>query len=60
MFGFLKPDPARKLRKQYDAKLDQALQAQRSGNIRAYSELTTEAEAIWKSLEPLEKEKQAS
>lgn len=56
MFGFLKPDPARKLRKQYDAKLDQALQAQRNGDIRGYANLTTEAEAIWKELEPLEKQ----
>lgn len=55
MFGFFKSDPAKKLRKQYDAKLDQALAAQRNGDIRGYSELTAEAEAIWKELEPLEK-----
>lgn len=58
MFGFLKPDPARKLRKQYDAKLDQALQAQRNGNIRGYADLTAEAQAIWKELEPLENQDQ--
>ncbi|MGY6587023.1 MAG: DUF6435 family protein [Wenzhouxiangella sp.] len=55
MFGFFKSDPAKALRKKYDAKLDQALAAQRNGDIRAYSTLTEEADAIWKELEPLEK-----
>lgn len=55
MFGFFKTDPAKKLRKQYNAKLDQALSAQRNGDIRGYAELTAEAEALWKELEPLEK-----
>lgn len=56
MFGFLKPDPAKKLRKQYDAKLEQAMRAQRNGDIRGYSDLTAEAEEIWKELGPLEQE----
>ncbi|TVQ29524.1 MAG: Lacal_2735 family protein [Wenzhouxiangella sp.] len=55
MFGFLKSDPVKKLRKQYDAKLDQALHAQRNGDIKGYAKLTEEANAIWKELEPLEK-----
>lgn len=55
MFGFFKSDPARKLRKQYEAKLAEAMQAQRNGDIRGYAELSAQADAIWKELEPLEK-----
>lgn len=57
MFGFLKSDPIKKLRKQYDAKLTQAQQAQRSGDIKGFAELSAEADAIWKELQPLEKAK---
>ena len=51
MFGWLKSDPAKKLRKQYHAKLEQAMHAQRNGNIREYSFLTAEAEALREELE---------
>ena len=54
MFGFLKADPAKKLRKQYDAKLTQAQQAQRNGDIKGFAELSAEADAIWQKLKPLE------
>jgi hypothetical protein len=54
MFGLFKSDPAKKLRKQYDAKLEEAMNAQRNGNIRGYAQLSEEAEALWKQLEPLE------
>lgn len=57
MFSFLKSDPSKKLNKLYDAKLEQAMQAQRNGDIRNYSQLTFEAEAINKQIEALEKEK---
>ena len=46
MFSFLKKDPISKLNKQYAALLEQALEAQRRGDIRTYSELTSEAEKI--------------
>ncbi|MDP4639310.1 MAG: DUF6435 family protein [Pseudomonadales bacterium] len=46
MFEFLKQDPLKKLNKAYQQKLTQALTAQRNGNIRGYSLLTEEAEAI--------------
>ena len=45
MFGFLKTDPQKKLDQEYKALLEQAMQAQRSGDIRKYSELTEMAEA---------------
>jgi hypothetical protein len=57
MFGLFSSDPAKKLRKQYNAKLEAAMQAQRNGDIRTYSMLTQEADALWKQLEPLEKRK---
>lgn len=46
MLGFLKGDPVKKLKKAYQAKLTEAMQAQRNGDIRRYSELTEEAEAL--------------
>jgi hypothetical protein len=54
MFGLFKSDPSKKLRKQYDAKLEQAMLAQRKGDIRTYSTLTAEAEEIWKSIQAIE------
>ncbi|WP_022961667.1 DUF6435 family protein [Halopseudomonas pelagia] len=55
MFGLFNRDPSKKLRKAYDAKLEAAMQAQRNGDIRNYSTLSQEADALWKQLEPLEK-----
>ena len=55
MFGLFKSDPAKKLRKQYSAKLEEAMLAQRNGDIRGYAQLSEEAAALWAQLEPLEK-----
>ncbi|MBT0586246.1 DUF6435 family protein [Alteromonas oceanisediminis] len=55
MFGLFKSDPTKKLRKAYDAKLEQAMHAQRKGDIRLYSQLTQEAEALWKEIESKQK-----
>ena len=57
MFGFLKSSPLKKMKKQYDQKLEQAMLAQRKGDIRSYSMLTAEAEALWSEIETLEKTK---
>ncbi|WP_395338639.1 DUF6435 family protein [Ningiella sp. W23] len=57
MFGLFKSNPTKKLRKNYDMKLEQAMHAQRKGDIKTYSMLTAEAEAIWAEIETLEKEK---
>ncbi|MDG1112753.1 MAG: DUF6435 family protein [Pseudomonadales bacterium] len=47
MFSWFKPkDPLINLNKQYRQKLEQAMQSQRNGDIRTYSALTAEAEAI--------------
>ena len=57
MFGWMKSDPVKQLRKQYHAKLEEALQAQRNGNIRQYSFLTAEAEKLREKLEEIEGKK---
>ncbi|RBO80178.1 DUF6435 family protein [Marinomonas aquiplantarum] len=46
MFSFLKADPKKKLNKEYGELLEKAMQAQRGGDIRLYSELTEKAEAV--------------
>ena len=47
MFSWFKPkDPLINLNKQYRQKLEQAMHSQRNGDIRTYSALTAEAEAI--------------
>jgi hypothetical protein len=47
MFSWFKPkDPLIHLNKQYRLKLEQAMHSQRNGDIRTYSALTAEAEAI--------------
>lgn len=54
MFGLFKSNPVAKLKKQYSAKLEEAMHAQRNGDIRTYSELTTEAETLLKEIRLLE------
>lgn len=54
MFGIFKTDPLKKLEKQRAAKLEQAMQAQRNGDIRLYSELTAEAEDLYEDIKRLE------
>jgi len=46
MFSFLKSNPVKKLRKAYYSKLEDAMHAQREGNIERYSYLTKEANEI--------------
>lgn len=56
MFSFLKTNPEKKLKKQYNTKLEQAMQAQRNGDIEKYSFLTREAEALYEQIKQLEQE----
>ncbi|WP_445766131.1 DUF6435 family protein [Rheinheimera sp.] len=55
MFGWLKSDPVKKLRKAYDQKLEQAMHAQRNGEMRLFADLTAESEEIWQKIQQLEK-----
>ncbi|WP_156312605.1 DUF6435 family protein [Marinagarivorans algicola] len=54
MFGLFKKDPIKKLNDEYTQLLNRAMQAQRSGDIRTYSELSQKAEDISKKIETLE------
>lgn len=53
MLSFLKIDPVTKLKKQYQQKLKKAMEAQRSGNTRLYSELVQEADQLINDIETL-------
>ncbi|RAU17295.1 hypothetical protein DN062_14140 [Nitrincola tibetensis] len=46
----------KKLQKSYEEKLGQAMLAQRNGDIRGYSELSEQANALFKELEQAKKE----
>ncbi|MFY0665192.1 MAG: Lacal_2735 family protein [Natronospirillum sp.] len=53
MFGLFKQNPSKKLQQAYEKKLSEAMQAQRTGDIRKYSLLTEEAEAIFAQIKSL-------
>lgn len=57
MFSIFKTDPLKKLNQQYSAKLEQAMLAQRNGDIKSYSALTYEAEKILDKIKVLEDNK---
>jgi len=46
MFSLFKSDPMKKLTKLHAIKLEQAMQAQRRGDMRGFAELTAEADAL--------------
>lgn len=51
MFGLFKSDPTKKLRKKHALLQEKAMLAQRKGDIKTYSMLTAEAEALWMEIE---------
>ncbi|GAA6186149.1 DUF6435 family protein [Aliiglaciecola sp. NS0011-25] len=54
MFSIFKSDPTKKLKKEHALKLEQAMHAQRKGDIRSYSQLTYEAEEIYSKILTIE------
>ncbi len=46
MFSIFKKDPIKKLDKMYESKLEEAMYAQRKGDIKSYAMITAEAEKI--------------
>jgi len=54
MFGLFRKNPLEKLEKGYQDKLQQAMEAQRSGNIQRYAELSEEADGIYQKIKALE------
>jgi hypothetical protein len=59
MFSIFKKDPLKKLNKKYEAKLEQAMHAQRNGDIKGYSMITAEAEEIANEIQALKANKRA-
>lgn len=55
MFGLFKSDPVKKMRKQHASLQEQAMLAQRGGDMRKFAELTAKAEALWSEIEAAEK-----
>ncbi len=55
MFGLFKKSPLKKWEKERDVLVTRAFQAQRNGNIRLYSSLTSDAEKLREKIEELKK-----
>ncbi|TQV77656.1 Lacal_2735 family protein [Exilibacterium tricleocarpae] len=51
MFGLFSSNPVKKLNKRYHVLLREAMEAQRSGDIRLYSELSEKADFTLKEIE---------
>jgi len=54
MFSFFKTDPTKKLNKLYGIKLEQAMHAQRNGDIKSYYFLTEEANKLYEQIVEIE------
>ncbi|MDT8310426.1 MAG: DUF6435 family protein [Methylophaga sp.] len=54
MFSLFKSDPIKKLKKQLVQKQEQAMLAQRSGDLRKFAAITEESEVLMKEIEQLE------
>ena len=54
MFSFFKSDPVKKLKKERAKKLEQAMHAQRNGDMRSYASITTETEKLLQEIQKLE------
>ena len=55
MFGLFKKDPIKKLEKQYEQLLEEAMQLQRGGDIKGYAAKTAEAERVMDQIVELQK-----
>ena len=55
MFSIFKKNPIKTLDKAYEAKLEQAMLAQRNGDIKSYAMITNEAENIKKQMIDLQR-----
>jgi hypothetical protein len=56
MFGLFKKSPLKKLEAEHKALLTKGFHAQRNGDVRSYSFLTAEAEAIREKIDALKAE----
>jgi len=55
MFSLFKKDPIKKLAKLHSIKLEEAMHAQRKGDMRLFAQLSAEADDIDKQMVVLEK-----
>lgn len=51
MFGLFKKDPVKKLQASYEAKLAEAMAAQRAGDMRLFSALSEQADSLLKEIQ---------
>ena len=58
MFGIFKADPIKKLQKDYERISQEAIEAQRRGDIALCAKLSQEAEVIGKKMDVLNLEKE--
>lgn len=56
MFGLFKRSPLKQWQKEHDKLVFRAFQAQRNGDIRLYSTLTSESEELRQKIEQFEKD----
>ena len=56
MFGFLKPDPVKKLEAEYRRLLEQARDLQRNGDIKGFAAKTALAEDVASRVDALKKQ----
>ncbi len=56
MFGLFKKDPVKKLQKEYEKLMEEAMQIQRSGDIKGYAAKVAEAEKVQEEIDRLQKE----
>ena len=57
MFGLFKKDPVKALEKKYEKLLEEAMQIQRSGDIKGYAAKMAEAEEVKKEIDTLLEQK---
>lgn len=60
MFSIFKKNPTKKLNKLLSITLEKAMQAQRNGDIRTYSQLSFEADQIDKEISKIEAQNTAT
>lgn len=56
MFAWLKPDPEKRLRRRYEAKMKEARDAEKFGDRARQADLYAEAEALYEELTALSAE----
>lgn len=57
MFGLFRKDPIKKLEKKYLKLMEEAMEIQRGGDIKAYAEKSAEAEKVAEEIDQLKNQK---